>query len=161
MGKNTGHDDLAKARIKCYRLLTVRSHSEYELKKKLAATGFNHSVVLAVAEELKEQGLLNDELYAENFVSWRSSTKSVGRRYLQQELMAKGIDRYIIEQALKGYNYDQEMHNATALVRKKLRHEPKANWRRLTALLYRRGFSADIISSVYRLLSNEDQGELS
>ncbi len=150
--------DVQVAKDKCYRLLTYRPRTEYELKCRLKQAGFDTSVIEETISILHRTGLLNDKLFAKDWVSWRLSAKPVGREYLRSELRHKGINSVIIEESLHDYTFSDELYNALRLARKRAERCTKLTWCRLAGYLGRRGFSHDVVSKVCNILA--DNGSL-
>jgi len=144
------------ARNKCYRLLALRPRTEYELRSRLHESGYPARVTDRVLADLKEKGLINDALFARDWVSWRLCSKPVGKAYLRAELRHKGVERSIIENTLADYDDESEMEKALALARKRLaRKGDGPALRRLAGFLARRGFSSHVVTKVLRLLADE------
>lgn len=140
-------------------MLAARSRTERELRYKLKDAGFTGNVIDEIISELKQKNLLNDEIYAREWVGWRLALKPVGREYLRKELKYKGIAINTIDSVLIDYDFDRELQNALMLARRKLERERGMTWRRLVTFLYRRGFSTEIVSTVYRLLAEVEPGD--
>ena len=83
------------ARLAAMRLLTRREHSCQELHQKLKRKGFNESLVQQITDDLKQQGFLSDERFAESFLRFRRS-KGNGPIRIQQELKQRGVSDEII-----------------------------------------------------------------
>lgn len=146
--------DYKKAKNKCYRLLALRPRTEYELRQALKKMSSSQQASSVIINELKEQKLIDDEYFAVNWVSWRLSSKPVGKDFLRSELKYKGIDRKIIEESLSGYNDDMELEMAMLAARKKAGQYDCKTWRKLAGFLARRGFSSDVIRKVGCILAD-------
>lgn len=72
--------------------------SEKMLKTYLKEKGYPLSCINKAIEKLKEYGYVDDEAFAENYISTYSSTKS--KRKIKYDLMGKGIKEEIIESKL-------------------------------------------------------------
>jgi len=153
--------DLKKAKNKCYRLLALRPRTEHEIKQALKRMSINQQEINTVIQELKEQELIDDECFAVNWVSWRLSSKPVGKEFLRLELKYKGIDRKIIEKCLSGYNNDMELEMAIKAARKKVLQYDCNTWRKLAGFLARRGFSSDVIRKVGCMLAEGSEVDIS
>lgn len=81
------------------RFLTLRSHSENELYKKLLKKHSSTSAQYAV-EKCRELGFLDDEDFAHRYASELAEKKKYGKSRIRQELFLKGIDRDVIENTL-------------------------------------------------------------
>jgi regulatory protein len=100
--------------------------------------------------KLKERGLINDRLFAQNYAAYRTSTKPVGRSRLARELVAKRVPQEIVEEAL-GSLYDgpsQEELIERAIAKRMRTHGhaggPNAD-RRMFDHLSRLGFDYDLV----------------
>lgn len=80
--------------------------SEKMLKDYLKEKGYPKTCIDRATEKLKEYGYINDESFAENFISSYSSSKS--KRKLKYDLLSKGIDEEIIDQKLESLVDDEE-----------------------------------------------------
>ena len=84
------------ARIAAMRLLTRREHSSLELKQKLAYKGFDSTLVDTLIQDLRLEGLLSDERFAESYMRSRIS-RGYGPARIRQELRQRGTNDEIIE----------------------------------------------------------------
>jgi regulatory protein len=130
----------------------------------LHESGYPDQVTDRVLADLREKELLNDTLFARDWVRWRLCSKPVGKAYLRAELRCKGVERSIIENTLADYDDESELRNALALARKRLaRKSDGPALRRLAGFLRRRGFSGYIVTKVFCLLAEEgriEEGQL-
>lgn len=129
--------------------LASRARSERELAQAMRRKGFRDETAQRVIERLRDVNLLNDELFAQQWIEQRMH-KSLGRRALGRELSVKGIAREESDAALLQLTDDVEMETAAELARKLARKyagdEPHAARRKLSQALARRGYSWDVIS---------------
>jgi len=153
--------DVQRANDKCFRLLTYRPRSEYELKCRLEQAGFDPAVIEETIAMLHRTGLLNDQLFASDWVKWRLATKPVGREYLRLELRQKGIDIAIIEESLHDYDTSDELEKALVLARKRAERCTNLTWSRLSGYLGRRGFPHDVVTKVCNMLADNGQLDIS
>lgn len=132
-----------------FRLLKFRPRSEYELRQRLKRRGFSESAVGEALFFLKEKKLVDDLEFARIWVQSRLK-KPLGISRIKQELKIKGIDKDLIEQALRniGDKYSEERVINELVCRRweRLKHlQPQKVRRRLFLFLLRRGFSSDKI----------------
>ena len=82
-------------------LLDYRDYTYSEMFKKLVENYKSEALCTAVMKRLTEHGFINDERYAE-----RMARKLVhfGYRRCKREIMLKGVDRFIAEDALTPYS---------------------------------------------------------
>lgn len=83
------------ARLAAMRLLTRREHSCQELQQKLKNKGFDESLVEQTTDDLKQQGLLSDERFAESYLRFRRN-KGHGPIRIKQELKQRGVSDDIV-----------------------------------------------------------------
>lgn len=84
--------------------LDYRDYSVSEMLKTLIKTYKNESLCTAVTDKLVGIGVINDERYAEKLARKFVETKKFGYRRAKREIMQKGIDIYIAEDALEPYS---------------------------------------------------------
>ena len=84
-------DEQEKARQKAYRLLALRSHSEWELAAKLRSCGFPESAITDALTRCRELGYLDDGRYARQRARELAVNRLLGDRRFAADLMAKGI----------------------------------------------------------------------
>lgn len=137
-----------KARESALRLLSYRSRSESEIRKRLHGSGFPEDVVNEIVEQLTAGGLLNDEKFSTDWVRSRSASRPTGRARLQWELRSRGVDPAIVEDALAALDEDAELELALKCARKKAEKadvgDPSFKGK-LSSFLRRRGFGWEVI----------------
>lgn len=154
--------EIKRAVDKCYRWLAYRARTEYELRRKLESAGFSSAVVDMALTGMKEKKLLDDQIFAVNWVRRRLSAKPVGAGRLWAELRQKGVDGEIIAVALDGYDEESELEAAMRLARKKFAGSGGgSDLRRLAGFLIRRGFSGSVVAKVCRRIAEDDRFDIS
>ena len=107
--------------------------------------GVPDEAAVEVLRRLTDAGLVDDEAFAEAWVSSRHGGKGLARRALAGELRRRGVDDAVVEGALSQVDDDDEVVAATALVRRKLASTAglptPARVRRLSSMLARKGYS--------------------
>ncbi|MFE8100033.1 recombination regulator RecX [Brenneria goodwinii] len=152
-------------------VLSVRDHSEVEIRRKLAA--YLHKTVTesadvdemaarASVEEIEsaiayctEHGWLDDERYARRYISSRSR-KGYGVQRIKAELGQKGIDKATITAALNECDIDW-CELAKIAAERKFGHLLPVEWKekaKLQRYLQYRGFSHEEIHSIYANFSD-------
>lgn len=134
------------AKRKAMDLLMKTDQSEKDLRRKLKSKDFSDEVIEEAVSYVKRFNYINDERYAENYVSYRSTGKS--KRQIKAELTMKGIDGNRIEDLLseavdEGAAIDKLIHKKVGSKESLDRDEV----RKLTAFLYRKGFEGELIRS--------------
>ncbi len=151
-------------------LLARREHSGKELRQKLGRR-FAESLVDEVVTSLDQNGLLSDERFAETLIHSRRA-KGYGPRYIAQDLSQKGISKELIQELLDERDSDW-VKQARQVALKKIRttsrladafneveedalsadevreHQQQrlAARQKLSAFLFRRGFSSEIVQA--------------
>lgn len=105
--------------------------------------GVSQSIADRVLERVQEKGYVNDEQFTRWWVENRNQTKGTSRRKLQAELMSKGVDREIVEQALAVTTRSDEDELAKIIAKKSKKYPDRT---KLVAYLARQGFSYDDIT---------------
>lgn len=121
------------------RLLSLKSRSQEELRKKLTLKGFAAGEIAEVIHKLTQLGYLNDaeatELRFKSLVQ-----KGYGPRYVALKMR---------EQGLKMPPYSRRLQReAVEAVCRTAAFKAKKGVRQQGAMLYRRGFDTDVIQEV-------------
>ena len=137
------HSRRALTREKALELVSQRQMSAKELNRKLRDKGADEETADYCVQWILERGLINEERYAGAIVRHYAS-KGYGEGRVRQELMRRGVPRELWDDALGELPADTS--KLDRLVASKLR-DPE-DWdavRKLSASLYRRGYSAEEI----------------
>ena len=153
-------DELYDSGIK---LLGVRMRTEAELRKALlrkAEEGAQgESDVEAVIGRMREYGYLNDASFAETYTRLRHENEKLGARRVKQDLMRKGVDAELIEEAV-GAQYDPAKEEALIRAHLERKRLKKPTNEKESARVMRRlvtaGFS---VGAIYRVLRQWDVDE--
>lgn len=135
-------------------LLTLKPYSVLEIYNKLIAREYDSTIAEGICEYLKEMKYLNDEEYAEKYVSNRIKNKPISRRMLLFELKQKGIESDHVENALEVMGFT-ETDMAYILYKKKFKHIDLSDLnqkRKVIQFFVGKGFERDTIKA---LLENE------
>jgi regulatory protein len=116
--------DIATAKQKAYRLLSLRPHSEKELEKKLRGKGFSVAVVKEALEKLHELKYLNDASFADQWARNLAVNKLWGNRKIIASLREKGVAAKLINAAIEEARREiSEEEALRVLIRKKMARE--------------------------------------
>jgi len=153
----------AESRLLCrtaaLRLLSRAAQTSAGLAQKLKRKQFALTDITPVVENLVARGLINDELYAQNFAASRTAGGRTGPRLLRTKLMQRGVPEAIINATLAELKPRRDqLADALALLNRTLSRsmssrrvlEPSVQRRRLTALLARRGFDLPVCFEAVR-----------
>ena len=135
----------ALAREKALSLISQRQMSAKELRDKLRQKGVDEDTAAYCVAWLLDHGLLDEESYAAAIVR-HYAAKGYGAGRVRSELIRRGIPRELQEEALGAMGESNEKIDRFLAAR--LRDpEDRDEVRKLTAALYRRGFSGEEIRS--------------
>ena len=133
----------ALSREKALELVSQRQMSASELNKKLRDKGADEETADYCVQWILERGLLDEERYAAAVVR-HYAAKGYGEGRVRQELMRRGVPRDLWDDALSAMPEDTS--RLDRLVASKLRDPADRDAvRKLSASLYRRGYSGEEI----------------
>ena len=101
----------------CY-LLDVRDYSYVMLYRKLMQTYQDKALVRRVVDHLAECGIINDRRYAGKLAEYLVERKRYGIFRARQEMLYRGLDKALVEDALEGLE-DTAEENLPAVLEKK------------------------------------------
>ena len=141
-------------------LLAARPYASRALHRKLIQKKYSAADADDVIRRLLDNGLLNDERFAEQYARSKMLSTGASKRRLTQDLYRKGIKGDIATSAIANVIDQDEIDPAAVIervARKKLAQlgdlEPVVLRRRLFAFLARRGYDVDEIKRVVSLLA--------
>ena len=146
------------------RLISYRARSEGEVRRRLSRRFSQEDVERAVTY-LKERDLLNDLQFAASWRRDRESNRPRSARVVRYELLRMGVARDVVDEALEGYDEEDNAHRAAAREAGKLLGlDYDAFRRKLSDRLARRGFSRGItmriVDDLWRELPHPDDGRV-
>ncbi len=147
------------------RFLARRPHSIKELKDKLFKKSKSPNLIDSIIEEFKSNNYLNDETFANAFLTDEIRLKKTGPLLIKNKLLQKGVYSEVIDSLINN-NYDvaHQTKNCTILVNKKLNvlNQKLSSIERKTKLvnyLKQKGYHWDIIKQVVESLNLGDSDE--
>ena len=136
-------------------LLSARPYATRALHRKLIQKEYSAADADDAIRRLVDNGLLNDEKYAEQYARSKMLSTGASKRRLTQDLYRKGIKADVATTAIANVIADEEIDTAVVIeqvARKKLAQlgdlDPLVLRRRLFGFLARRGYDVDEIKSV-------------
>lgn len=145
-------DPRQRALEAAFRALNARDRTEHELRAFLERREFDAEVIGDVVASLVTEGLVDDAGYARRFTDDRRQLDRWGNERIGRDLVRRGVDREIVDQALAGHVREDEMAMAIDLLDRRFplpfdgdRERDKA-WR----MLVRRGYEAELAYSAVR-----------
>ena len=147
------------ARNICLRALTGAPKTRQQLTELLAKKDVPDDAAEAVLDRLTEVGLIDDEAFAEAWVSSRQSGRGLARRALAAELRAKGVDGDVAALAVAVVDDEDERAAARQLVERRARSMQRLDkataTRRLMGMLARKGYGGGMAAAVVREVLGE------
>ncbi|HMI48299.1 MAG TPA: regulatory protein RecX [Gemmatimonadaceae bacterium] len=141
-------------------LLAARPYSSSALHRKLIQKEYEAADADNAIRRLLDNGLLNDEKYAEQYARSKMLTTGASKRRVTQDLYRKGIKGDMATTAIANVMEQDEIDPAAQIervARKKLAQlgdlDPVVLRRRLFAFLARRGYDLDDIKGIVSRLA--------
>ena len=145
----------ALARNRAMELLSRRPMSEKELVDKLIRKGEDEEAARDCARWLREEGFLNDESYAAT-VARHYAAKGYGPGRVRAELSRRGVDRELWDGTIEAMPENSEKMDRFIAARL-TDPEDRDQVRKVSAALYRRGYSWEEIRSALRRFHAETE----
>ena len=147
-------DPESVARNLCLRALTGTPKTRQQLADLLADRDVPDDAAETVLDRLSEVGLIDDEAFAQAWVTSRQAGRGLARRALKAELRAKGVDDDVAATAVEAVDDDDERETARRLVDRKIpgmrRLDRATATRRLMGMLARKGYGGGLAAGVVR-----------
>ncbi len=145
-----------RAKLRALHLLKSRSYTCAQLAEKLVAGGYQTEHVKMAIDYAASFGYVDDKQYVRDFIEYNKEKKS--RQRIFTDLMHKGIPKKLIEEiwdeTVDGDQEELEKEQIKGWIRKKkfaIEAASPGEIQKMTAFLYRKGFSFDSIRSVLSL----------
>ena len=145
----------ALARNRAMELLSRRPMSEKELIDKLIRKGEDEETAADCARWLRENGFLDDESYAAA-VARHYAAKGYGPGRVRAELSRRGVDRELWDDTLEAIPENTDKLDRFIAARL-TDPEDRDQVRKVSAALYRRGYSWEEIRSALRRFNAETE----
>jgi regulatory protein len=94
--------DARAARVAALDALARRDYASEDLRLKLLEKGYDVSVVSPLLDALRDEKLLDDRRYAENFVAYHAA-RGQGPLRIRRDLHRQGLQGAVAEEYLDGY----------------------------------------------------------
>ena len=131
-----------------FRYLSRRERTVSEMRRHLLDRGVGGSDTEEVIEELGAQGYLDDHRYVRVFAEDKRELEQWGSERIRQTLMARGVDRDTLDEALGAGEGEHagELARAVALLRRRFPGPPRDRRERERALgmLLRKGYDPEL-----------------
>lgn len=145
-------DNFAKAYTRALNYLSYKMRTEQEIRDDLAEHEFLAQAD-AVVDKLKEQNLINDLEYAKSYVRTAARVNRKGPRVIAQDLTERGVDDQSIQVAQVEYDLSEQVENACALIKKRMKKRNKTSERqrmqKLNNYLFKKGYTNEVINLAF------------
>lgn len=155
----THEEALAPVRKRALGLLDQRARSRHELRERLLRAEFAPELVDEVLDSLERASLIDDTLFATEWVRQRAARRGKSAKALDMELRDKGVAADVRAAALAQITEADEEAQARALAKKKAgsiktkpadRAEYDKALRRVVGVLARRGYGSGMSMRIAR-----------
>ena len=141
-----------RAKKRAMFLLERMDRTEHQLRDKLMQNGYPAVCVDLAIDYVKKYHYIDDLRYATNYISYQQKRKS--RQKLKIDLLTKGIDKNVIEQALdEAFDSDEQIKIRQLLEKKHydLKECDRKEKQKTYQYLMRRGFKGSDILHVMKI----------
>jgi len=143
-----------QAKNVAYYWINQSDKTRKELYDKIKAKGITDDVANELLDKMVDLGYIDDERYAENFVTSKMTYEKLGHQAILYKLKNKGIEQHIIDNALLAIGDEDTEENARILAEKRLyptrNLEKNKRIQNIAAFLARRGYSGSIAFKISR-----------
>ena len=138
-------EQVLRAKKKAMALLLHNDRTEWQLRDKLARSGFSEEAVDEAVEYVRSFHYIDDERYAVRFVEIYHETRSIKR--LRQDLYKRHVPDEYIETAIENIDNDDSaaLNREFERIGQKLADMSYEEKQKVAAKLYRKGFRMEDI----------------
>lgn len=162
MDDSQAEEQYKQATITSLRLLAASPKSGQELHKKLVEKGYPEKIIRRALQDLKDQGLLDDSVFAQDLVSRLTHFKAAGKYKVAFELKRHGVPEKIRREILETITPEAESDRAFEQAQMKWQSWNKVELpkrkKRLYDFLIRKGYDFQIAQEVLQKLSRQSSG---
>ncbi|HSN94044.1 MAG TPA: RecX family transcriptional regulator [Anaerolineaceae bacterium] len=151
-------DVLETAYRRALHLLSFRARSSQEMERFLQDKGYSPDQVAQVNARLQEEGYLNDQRFAEDWINNRVAFRPRSGKQIYFELLRKGINRETADEALGNAQLDEDalaLEAGRKHAGRYARLDKKDFMLKLGAALARRGFNFEAAKAASKQLWQE------
>jgi len=142
--------NLTRAYNSSIQYLAARIRSKKEIQDNLYKKKFNKDVVDEIIHILEDENLINDKIFASEFVLSREKIRPKSKFALKYELRKKGVSDFIIEDSIQGID---EYKSALAAIESKIQIWSKLDndkfKSKMMNFLKNRGFNWEVFHETY------------
>jgi regulatory protein len=134
--------------------LALRPRSSHEVNEYLVyRKGFTQEDSDYTIQRLTNEKYINDQDFAEMWVRNRMLLSPKSERVLRLELVKKGVDKQLIDEALLSLSDQDKLDSIIEVINKKLRQEKFRDKQKLTESLSRQGYNYSLIKKAFEELA--------
>jgi regulatory protein len=139
-------DRLQQALELAYGYLNQRDRTETEMRRRLEQQRVDPPALEDAIRELVGQGYLDDVRFARLFAQDKRELEQWGSDRIRRALLQRGIDRELVEEALRADAAETELERALALLRRRFPFPPRDRRERDRALgvMLRKGYDSEL-----------------
>lgn len=124
--------------------------TEQQMSSYLTQKGYDEQCISTVVQRLKDNNLINDFDYAQNFVVEKRTLKLKSDTFIKSQLIKKGIDKSVVELALTNDDLDNKLDVLKNLIVKRYKQSGRyRDKQKMTQYLLRQGFGYFDISNAF------------
>jgi regulatory protein len=149
----SAEERLQRALDRSYRYLGKRDRTVAEVRAQLAGKEIDEATIDAAIETLERQGYLDDARYARVFAEDRRRLDDWGPERIERRLLALGVDRALVAEALSDRDHAGELDAAVALLSRRFGAAVPATERereRALGVLARKGYDLELAYDAVR-----------
>ncbi|RWZ51299.1 recombination regulator RecX [Halobacillus fulvus] len=155
-------DTIHKSYTLAINYLSYRMRSEKEIRDYLREKEVEPEHVDEIIRRLWNEKLIDDQEFANSLVRTRVMTSSKGPLLVKKELIEKGVQAQIAEEALVHYPFNKQYEKAMKFAEKKMKNDGRKSYRQqvqtVQQTLMQKGFQGDVVQEVLaNLPKDEDQ----
>ena len=154
-------EEYVQAKQRALGYLAHKPRTEKEVRRKLRQEEYVDPVIEDVIARLYELEYLDDESYATDYAHNRFSSKKYGPIRIRRELVERGIERHVAEDAVADLYQDKDpiavarQHAEKRWPRLADEDDPRRRKQKMYRYLRRRGFTSDTIYLVLDQLERD------
>lgn len=147
----------AKAKLEAY--CAYQERCTFEVQEKLKQFDLSDDEKAKLIKQLEEDNFLNEERFARSFASGKFVIKSWGKIKIKSHLIAKHINKEIIEKGLSEIDFDEYLTRAKQLASKKntelsKEKNPWSRKQKVMRYLASKGYESNLI---YEVIGSNDE----
>ena len=154
MEKPKAKYSLLEAKVKIEAYCAYQERCDQDVRKKLRSWNMDSEHTDILISDLISNRFLNEERFAEAYVSGKVNIKRWGRKKIKQNLKFKGISDYSINQGMKGIDQEVYWKNLMHLANKKWASlkepNPYKKKAKLLTFLNTKGYEMDLMNEAVR-----------